>query len=72
MVRQFSLSCPELRAPVHSNIIQSNPDLPCNLGKGKMHGVSGETINRGIITINLLIRLVFGGEETGTVYRGKR
>ena len=35
-----------------------------------MHGMSGETVKRGIVEIYLHIRLVFGGKERGRVNRG--
>ena len=40
-------------------------------GKGNVHGISGETVNGGTINIDLHVWLVFGEEETGTVYLGK-
>ena len=31
--------------------VESYPDLPCDLGEGKMHGMMGETVNRGTILL---------------------
>ena len=53
------------------DLVQSYPDLPCILGEGKMCGISGETVNRGIVDINLYIKLVFKRKERGTVYLGR-
>ena len=41
-------------------------------GKEKIHVILVETVNRGMMNINLHIGLSFGGEETGTVYWGKQ
>ena len=30
--------------------------FPCILGKGTMHGISGEAVNRGLVDINLHIK----------------
>ena len=41
-------------------------------GKEKIHGILVETVNRGIMNINLHKGFSFGGEATGTVYWGKQ
>ena len=47
----------------YDNVIQSYPDLPCNLGEVEMRGISGETVNRGKIFINLNIKDCIGGRK---------
>ena len=52
------------------NVIQSYPDLPCSLGEVEMRGMSGETVNRGKIVIDLNKIRLYWGKEKGTVNRG--
>ena len=42
------------------------------IGGRKSAQYMGETVNQGTIIINLYIKLVFRGKETGTVYREKQ
>ena len=51
----------------------SNPPIyRASGGKAKMHGISGDTVNRGRFNIGFIVKPDIGGTLSGTVYRGTR
>ena len=51
----------------------SNPPVyRASWGKAKMHGISGDTVNRGRLNIGFIVKPDIGGTLSGTVYRGTR
>ena len=53
------------------NCIYSNPPIyRASWGKAEMHGISGDTVNRGRLNIGFIVKPDIGGTLSGTVYRG--
>ena len=56
--------------------VQSSFDLPCFSGESKMHGISGDPVNRGRVNAGLIVNPNFGEHshawyiERDTVNRG--
>ena len=51
----------------------SNPPIyRASGGKAKMHGISGDTVNRGRLNTCSTVKHIIGGTQRGTVYRGTR
>ena len=48
-----------------------NPVYHAFRKKENAHGMSGETVNQGIVNIDLQVRLLFGGKGKSMVNRGR-